>query len=105
MPFQIPNISIQDIKKNLPSVVIMLLICSNIYYMNVSTSNSRACDERMDKLNASNDLKDAKYFDALMVIKGYKELVGNQYEALYKRDSILRIKTAKTATQIINTKK
>lgn len=99
------KITIQDIKKNTLSVVILLLICSNIYFINLSNSNTLIGNDRLDKANASKDSIAGKYFDALIAIKGYKELLNIRDETLLKRDSLLRERTEKPAKQIINSKK
>lgn len=102
MTFQVPSVSIQDIKKSPLAVIILFLFCSNIYFINVANSNANLCNARVDKLQARLDSMNGKYFDALVKMKGYKELADLKDNLSLRKDSILREKTVVQAKQIIN---
>lgn len=100
--FQVPSFSIQDIKKSPLAVIIILLICSNVYFINLAGSGVSDCNRRVDLMQGRLDSMNGKYFDAMVGMKGYKELAEMKDRALITKDSVLREKTEDQAKQIIN---
>lgn len=104
MPLNIPNFSLKDVKNFPYQVIIICLILSNVYFINRGDGNTDNYERRLERVNYQKDSISGKYFDVVVKLKGYQELVALKDSALYMRDSLLRKKTEKPAKEILNKK-
>lgn len=98
----IPNFSLKDIKNYPYQVIIILLILSNVYFINRGDGNAAINQQRIDRVNHQKDSISGKYFDVLVELTKTKQIVKIQDSALNTRDSLLRTKTERPAKEIIN---
>lgn len=102
MPLTIPTFSLKDVKNFPYQVIIIVLLCTNAYFINRGDGNAESADKRVDRVTAQKDSIAGKYFDIMVEYQKLKESDAIKGHALVARDSLLRNKTEKPAIEIIN---